>query len=332
MSYQRHAALAALSIAASAAAVMSFPGSASAQEYPSHPITMVVPFPPGGVADLTGRPTAMALEKVLKQRVIVENRPGAGGATGNAHVINARPDGYTILMALSSLSVIPEAEKLAGKKPTYELSQLAPIARISADPNVLAVRTDAPWKTVRDLVEFAKKNPGKVSYSSSGIYGALHMPMEIFAHAAGIKLWHVPFNGGGPAITALLGSQVETTAGGPSALKGHFDGGRLRPLAIWGSQRLASLPDVPTFKELGLDAEYFIWSGVLVSAATPPEIRNRLRDAARTAVRDPDFIAQMAKIETPVAYLDAPDFQRYWDADAKKLAETVKRIGLVEQK
>jgi len=300
--------------------------------YPSRPITMVVAFPPGGVADITARPTAFAMEKVLKQRVIIENRPGAAGATGNAYVANARPDGYTLLMALSSISVIPEAERLQGNKPPYELNQLAPIALISADPVVLVVRKEAPWATVKDFVEDAKNRPGKISYSSSGIFGALHMPYTLLEHASGITLWHVPYNGGGPAVQALLGSQVDSTVGGPAAMIGQIKGGRLRPLATFGSKRLASLPDVPTLKELGIDAEYFIWAGLMAPAATPPAVRQKLRDSVRQTVQDPDFRNAMAKVETPINYLDAPEFQKFWDADANKLAEAVKRVKIVEQR
>src|SRR2546427_2594730 len=186
--------------------------------YPTHPVTMVVAFPPGGVAELTGRPTAIAMEKVLGQRVIIENRPGAAGATGNAYVANSKPDGYTLLMALSSISVIPEAERLQGHKPPYELNQLAPIALISADPVVLVVRKEAPWMTVKDFVEDARQRPGKISYSSSGIFGALHMPFTLLEHATGITLWHVPYNGGGPAVEGPLGPQGGFPIGGPAAM------------------------------------------------------------------------------------------------------------------
>src|SRR5215831_15656882 len=240
---------------------------AFAQEpYPSRPVTMVVAFPPGGVADITARPTALAMEKVLKQRVIVENRQGAAGATGNAYVANSKPDGYTLLMALSSISVIPEAERLQGNKPPYELAQFAPIALISADPVVLVVREDAPWKTVKDFIADAKSRPGKITYSSSGIYGALHMPFVLLEHATGTSLWHVPYNGGGPAVQALLGSQVDVTVGGPAVMIGQIKGGRLRPLANFGDKRLASMPEVPTLKEAGIDAEYFIWCGLMAPA------------------------------------------------------------------
>ncbi len=300
--------------------------------YPSRPITMVIAFPPGGVADITARPTAFTMEKMLKHRVIIENRPGAAGATGNAYVANAKPDGYTVLMALSSVSVIPEAERLHGRKPPYELAQFAPIALISADPVVLVVRDEAPWKNVSQFISDARQRPGKITYSSSGIYGALHMPFTLLEHATGITLWHVPYNGGGPAIQALLGSQVDVTVGGPATMIGQIKGKRLRPLASFGNKRLASLPDVPTLKELGIDAEYFIWAGLLAPRATPPALQQTLRNAVRQTVEDPEFRAAMAKVETPISYLDAPEFQKFWDADAIKLAEAVKRTGLVEQR
>jgi len=300
--------------------------------YPSRPITMVIAFPPGGVADITARPTALTMEKMLKRRVIIENRPDAAGATGNAYVANAKPDGYTVLMALSSVSVIPEAERLHGRKPPYELAQFAPIALISADPVVLVVRDEAPWKNVSEFISDARQRPGKITYSSSGIYGALHMPFTLLEHATGITLWHVPYNGGGPAIQALLGSQVDVTVGGPATMIGQIKGKRLRPLASFGNKRLASLPDVPTLKELGIDAEYFIWAGLLAPRATPPALQQTLRNAVRQTVEDPEFRAAMAKVETPISYLDAPEFQKFWDADAIKLAEAVKRTGLVEQR
>ncbi len=316
-----------------AAVALTAAAAAFAQEqYPSRPITMVVAFPPGGVADITARPTAIAMERVLKQRVIVENRPGAAGATGNAYVAHARPDGYTLLMALSSISVIPEAERLQGKKPPYELSDFAPIALISADPVVLVVREDSPWKTVKDFVADAKQRPGKISYSSSGIFGALHMPFALLESATGTTLWHVPYNGGGPAVQALLGGQVDSTVGGPAAMIGQIRAKKFRPLASFGGKRLASLPDVPTLKELGIDAEYYIWAGILAPAATPAPIQQKLRDAVRQAVNDPDFKNAMAKVETPVSYLDAPEFRSYWDADARKLATAVKTVKIEEQK
>ncbi|KAB2911776.1 MAG: tripartite tricarboxylate transporter substrate binding protein [Hyphomicrobiaceae bacterium] len=299
--------------------------------YPTRPITMIVPFPPGGVADQTGRPVAAAMEKILKQPVVVSNRPGAGGAVGMSLAANAKPDGYTILMALSSISIIPEADKLFGRQPTYRMDQLAPVALVTADPTVLMVRADSPWKTVKDFVEDARKRPGEISFSSSGIYGTLHMAMEMFAHSAGIKLKHVPFSGAGPAMTALLGNHVQAFASGPSVVLPQIQAGKLRPLAVWGDKRVAALPDVPTFKELGFkDVEFYIWSGLFAPAGTPEPIMKTLRDTMRMVVADPDFKSAMEKLQTPVDYRDAPEFKEFWDKDAAELARAVQRVGRIE--
>src|SRR6266852_6508984 len=214
-------------------------GSAFAQDYPSKPITMVLPFPPGGVAEIVGRPLASIMEKALKQPIVLINRPGAGGAVGMASVAKGPADGYTILMGLSSISIFPVSDRINGKEPPYELKDLAPIALVTADPTVLVVRTDSPYKTLRDFVDAARANPGKINYSSSGVYGTLHVSMEIFANAAGIKLFHVPYQGGGPAVTALLGGQVEALASGPAAAIGQIRGGKMRALASWSTERLA---------------------------------------------------------------------------------------------
>ena len=304
-----------------------------AQEaFPSRPITMIVPFPPGGVADITGRPTAHVMGKLLKQSVVVQNKGGAGGSVGTAQAARAAPDGYTILMALSSISVLPVADRLQGRTPAYELDQFAPIALISADPTVLVVSADGPYKTLKDLVEAAKAKPGTINYGSSGVYGTLHVAMEIFADAAGIKLFHIPYQGGGPAVAALLGGQIDALASGPSAAIGQIKAGKMRALAVWGDKRLASLPDVPSMKELGYDATFYIWSGLFAPAATPSPILMTLRDAARRTAEDPEFKEAMAKVETPIAYLDAPAFKTFLDKDAARLKVAVERIGKVPEK
>lgn len=295
--------------------------------YPSKPITMIVPFPPGGVADIVGRPLAASMEKTLRQPVVVTNRTGAGGAVGMAAVAKSAPDGYTILMGLSSISVFPVADRVAGKQPAYEMSDFAPIALVTADPTVLVVRADGPYKTLKDFVAAAKANPGKINYSSAGVYSTLHVAMEIFAGAAGIELFHVPYQGGGPAVTALLGGQVEALASGPAAAIGQIRGGKMRALASWSTERLKLLPDIPTFKELGYDAEFYIWSGVFAPARTPAPVLGRLREAVRAAANSAEFRNAMEKVSTPVSYLDAPEFKKYWDADAARLRVVVERIG-----
>jgi len=304
----------------------------SAQEaYPSRPITLIVPFPPGGVADITGRPTANALERVLKQPVVISNRPGAGGAVGNSLVANAKPDGYTLLMALSSISVIPEADKLFDRKPAYTLDQLIPIALISADPTILVVHPSLPAKSLKEVIALARAKAGQLTYSTSGIYGALHMPMEMFLHAAKLKMRAVHTTGGGPAITALLGGHVEMTVGGPAAIASHVKAGRLRPIVSWGAKRSEAFPDVLTFKEQGYDIEYYIWAGMFAPGGTPEPVMRTVRDAVHKAVEDPDFKSTMTKINSPIQYMDAPEFAKYWAADAKRLGEAVKAIGRVDE-
>jgi tripartite-type tricarboxylate transporter receptor subunit TctC len=318
--------LAALAFAAALA-----PAIAAAQaDYPTKPVTMIVPFPPGGVADITARPVAEAMGRYLKEPVVVENRAGAGGGVGMQYVSRAKPDGYTVLLALSSISIIPEADKVLGRDPMFQLSQLVPIARFTADPTVLAVRADGPYKSVKDLIEAARKAPGTIPYGSSGNYGTMHVPMEMLAGDANVKLLHVPFTGAGPAVVALLGGQIEALSTGPSTVLGHMKGGKVRVLATWGETRHPALPDVPTLKELGYDAQFSQWTGLFVPAGTPDAVVAKLREAAKFAVADASFQSALAKVETPIQYLDQPQFRVFWDHDAKKLADVVKKIGKVE--
>ncbi len=306
-------------------------GYASADEpYPNHPVNVIVPFPPGGVAELTGRPALYALSKQLKQQFILINKPGAGGSIGAAAVTTGKPDGYTLLLALASVSTNPEADKMAGRPAAFQLDQLAPIALLTADPVILMVRADSPYKTLKDLVDDAKKRPGAINYSSSGNYGTYHVATEMFNYAAGIEMKHIPYAGGGPALLALLGGQVDVGLLGPSVASSQIKAGKLRALASWGGKRLAAFPDLPTLKELGYNVEYYIWSGLFAPAGTPEPIMKTLRDGVRAVVADEEFKANMAKIETPINYLDAPEFKKFWDEDAKRLIEVVRKIGKIE--
>lgn len=316
-----------------AVSMVAFAAAAHAQEpYPNRAITMIVPFPPGGFVDLSARPLAMAMEKILKQPIAVTNRPGAVGATGTAAAANAKPDGYTVLTTASTISLVPETDKLFDRKPAYTLSQLAPIALIWTDPTYLVVRSESPWKSVKEVVADAKQRQGQMVFSSSGTYGAMHIPMEMFLQAEKLKMRHLPTTGGGPAITALLGGHVDMTVGGPTALSAHIKSGKLRGLAGWGAKRHDLLPDVPTFMELGYNIEYYVWVGLFAPSQTPDAIVKMLREAARKAVEDSDFKAIMAKLSTPIYYLDAPEFRKFWDRDKERMAEVIKAIGRVEDK
>ena len=298
--------------------------------YPNHAVNVIVPFPPGGVAELTGRPALHVLSKQLKQPFVLINRPGAGGSIGAAVVATAKPDGYTLLLALASVSTNPEADKMAGRAPAFQLDQLAPIALLTADPVIMMVKSDSPYKTLKDLIDDAKKRPGAINYSSSGNYGTYHVATAMFSAAADIEMKHIPYAGGGPALLALLSGQVDVGLLGPSVASAQIKAGKLRPLASWGSKRLAAMPDLLTLKELGYNVEYTIWSGLFAPAGTPEPVMNTLRDAVRTMVADEEFKASMAKIETPIQYLDAPEFRKFWDQDARRLIEVVRKIGKIE--
>jgi len=301
--------------------------------YPTKPVTMIAPFPPGGVADIVGRPLAASMEKTLKQPVIVVNRSGAGGAVGTTAAAKSAPDGYTILMSLSSISIFPVSDPMNGRPIPYRLSDFAPIALVTADPTVLVVAGDSPFKTIQDFIASAKAYPNQMNYSSSGTYGTLHVAMEMFAGAAGIKMFHVPYQGGGPAVAALLGGQVHALASGPAAAIGQIKAGKMRALAGWGDKRLPIMPDLPTFKELGFkDVEFYIWSGVFVPAATPAPVQAKLRAAVRAAVADPQFKGAMEKVQTPINYLDAPEFSAFLAKDAARLKVAVEKIGPIGTK
>ena len=304
--------------------------SVAAADFPDHAITMIVPFPPGGVADTVARPVAEAMGRDLGQPVIIENKAGAGGGIGMGQVAKAKPDGYTMLLSLSSYTVLPEADRILGRAPLYQLDQLKPIARFTADPTVLVVRADAPWKTWAEFAAAVRANPGKFTFGSSGNYGTMHVPMEMLLGAAGLKMTHVPYTGAGPAIVGLLGGSIDAVATGPATIVQQVNAGKLRALAQWGNVRLAALPDVPTFHELGTNVDYAQWSGLFVPAATPEPIVKRLRDAARAAANDERVKQVMATAGSPIQYLDTPEFQRYVDVEAGRMADVVKRIGRVD--
>jgi tripartite-type tricarboxylate transporter receptor subunit TctC len=299
-------------------------------QYPERTITMVVPFPPGGVADTVARPVAEALGKELKQTVVIENKAGAGGALGMGQVARAAPDGYTVLMALSSISVLPEADKLFGRRPAFTLNQFKPIARFTADPTVFVVRADAPWKTLAEFLDDAKRKPGTYNYGSSGNYGTMHVPMEMLKANAGFRMVHIPFTGAGPAVVALLGGQVDAIASGPASVAQHIRSGRLRALAHWGEQPLLALPEVPSLSSLGHRVKFAQWSGLFVPAGTPDDVVAKLRAAARKVATDAQVQQTIRTAGSPIEYLDAPEFQSYWDQDAAVMAEVVQRIGKVE--
>ena len=298
--------------------------------WPTRTVKIIVPFPPGGQADLAARPIAEALQRRLSQSVIVENRGGGGGKTGNAAVARSDPDGHTLLMTLSSFAVLPEADRLFERPVAYEVSDLTPVARILADPTLLAVPASAPWKTLKDFVDDAKSRPGMIPYGSSGPYGTLHVAMEMFAAEAGIKLLHVPFTGAGPALSGLLQGSLQALASAPGVLKPQADAGAIRVLANWGAERVPAFPDVQTFKELGFpNVEFYIWAGLFAPKATPQAILDPLRRHVKEIMADPAITKIFLNAGSPPAWQDAPEFRSFVEADSARLIRAVEKIGKV---
>jgi tripartite-type tricarboxylate transporter receptor subunit TctC len=311
--------------AASALAV----GSGLAQEsFPSHAITILNAFPPGGINDIVTRPFASTLEPILKQPVVVETKAGAGGQVGAQVGAAAKPDGYTLLSHNNGISGYEEVDKLFGRQPKTTAADFIPLARLVADPVVVIVNAQLPYKTLKDLLDDAKARPETIVYSSGGLYGATHLPVVLLEKATGIpKMRHLPTNGGGPAIISVLGNNAQVSTQTISATLPHIKAGKLRVLASFGGSRSKALPDVPTLKELGYDIEYYLWVGIFAPKATPANVLAVLNGAIEKAAHAEQYQAAIANLGLEPDYLGAADFAKFWAADVKRAGEAVKLIG-----
>ena len=294
-----------------------------AQSYPARPITVVVPYAPGAT-DQEARKLAEVASRHLGQPVVIENKEGAGGAIGAQFVARSRPDGYVLLYAAPAVVTIAP---LLGTAP-YAYEDLLPIARSTSSPHVLAIRSDAPFKTTAELLAYARANPGKVVFGSSGAGTAVHLAGEAFADAAGIKLNHVPYRGLAPAVTAALGGFVDMVIGLPVAIKPQVEAGKLRAIAQFGATRAPALPDVPTLRELGVNLSLGVEIGLFAPAGTPPAIVARIDDAISKAVASDEFRSFAAQVLAAPAFLDAAEYRRIVDAERAAYAKVVPAIDL----
>ena len=265
-----------------------------AQDYPNKPIKLVVPFPPAGGTDTLSRAIAQSISTNTKWTIVVENKPGAGGNIGLDATAKSPPDGYTLAMGqTSNLAVNPT---LYSNLPFDPVKDFAPIALISSQPLIVVVSAASPYKALRDLVEAAKKSPGKINMASAGNGTIGHIGGEIFQRRAGIKMTHVPYKGAGPAVTDLIGGSVDTIFGNSQSVGGLIAGGRLRPLAVTAAKRLPTLPDVPTVAELGYPGfEAATWSGLVAPAGTPKAIVDKLNAQANKALGTNEMKAKLAE-------------------------------------
>jgi tripartite-type tricarboxylate transporter receptor subunit TctC len=304
-------------------------GPAAAQEtFPSRPVTIINAFPPGGANDIVTRPLAAAMETVLKQPVVIETKAGAAGQVGAQVAAASKPDGYTLLSHNTGISGYAEVDRLFGRPVKTSRSDFVPLARLIADPILLLVNEQQPYRTLKELIDGAREKPDTLVFSSGGLYGATHLPLAYLEKAAGpLKLRHLPTSGGGPAIVAILGNNAQVTAQSVSATLQHVRAGKLRPLATFGATRSKALPDVPTLKELGYDVEYYLWVGIFAPKGVPSSIETILRAAIGKAAQSDSFRAALANAGQELAYLDGPDFQRFWDLDGKRTDEAVNLIG-----
>ncbi len=288
------------------AAALLHPLGAVAQAYPERPITFVCPWPAGGTADQSMRALCVAASRVLGQAIAVENKAGASGMIGTKAMASSKPDGYTI-------GQIPISVTRFSQLGTLQLDPLKDftyLARTSGQTFGMAIPVASNFKSLQELVAFAKANPGKVTYSHAGVGGATHVGMEEFAMAAGIQFNHVPYKGGADALQAVLGGHVDMLADS-SSWAPHVEAGKLKLLATWGEQRTTRFKDTPTLKELGYNVVVDAPNGIGAPKGMDPAVTKKLRDAFRVAVASAEFKQVTDKIDAPVLYLDGPDYEKY---------------------
>lgn len=297
-----------------------FFSAAMAQDFPTKPVRIIVPYGPGGV-DLQVRAMAPTLSRILGQQVVIENREGGGAIIGTNAVKNATPDGYTILFTgTSALAVVPHMRKNAG----YTADDFSPLGNATGTALLIAVRADAPYKSLQELVAYARANPGKINMGSAGPGTTTHMAGEAFQLAAGIEFTHVPYKGIGAAMQALVAGNSDIGFGIPTTMVPHAKSGKARILASMGPQRSEFAPDVPTLKEAGYDVVEVTRFGFFAPARTPPAVQEKLVEAVAQAARDPEFAAAMKKSSTSVLYLNPAELRAAVQAESSYWAKVLK--------
>lgn len=296
-------------------------GASFAAEYPTKPITLINPMPPGGTLDIQARAFASVADKLLGQPVVVVNKAGATGMVGGVAGAQAAPDGYTLTVGSVNIPNAIEWEIANGRKPPFTRHDFVCIGTFTMSPTILIVPADAPYKTLADFIADAKAKPGQLAFSSGGLYGMSHLPAEIFARAAGIKVRHVPAGGGGPSLTAVVGKHVDFSVNYPPNTLPLVRGNKVKALAIIGAKRLKSAPNIPTVKEFGIDAEYYGWVGLLAPVKTPKPIVDKLRAVTKKVAEDKTFIDMIEQPGDEVHFLGGEELAKYMDVESAKIAK-----------
>lgn len=297
-------------------------------DYPNKPITMVVPFPPGGAADNIARAATTGLSAALGQPVIIDNRPGAGGNIGTALAANAKPDGYTLLLGhVSPIAINPHTY---GKLTVDTLKDLTPIGLLSSGPTILVVHPSVPAKTLQEFIAYAKANPGKINYASAGSGGTTHVSMELLSRQAGIQMTHVPYKGGSPALQDLLAGRVQVMNDSLPQLMPYVKEGKLRALAVTSALRSEYAPEVPTAVEGGLpDYVLYGWLSVFVPSKTPPEIRKRISQALDTVVTSKAYTDFLTASSSPkFKPMSTEDFTKFVHTEYERWGKVVRDANI----
>jgi tripartite-type tricarboxylate transporter receptor subunit TctC len=322
--------LTAISVATLAALAIGGPlAPAAAQTYPNRPVTLVIPFPPGGSTSIVGRTVADKMSEILGQQIVVDNRGGAGGTIGTRAVAKSTPDGYTLLLGYTgTLAIGPTLYKNAGYDPRKDF---APIGMIGHAPNSLVVHPSTPAKTVQELVAHARKNPGKVNYGSAGVGTVSHVSGEYFANAAGLKLVHIPYKGTGPALADLIGGHIPMAFAPIPATHGPVSQGLLRGLAVTSGKRSSLVPELPTIAESGIkDFEASLYYGLVAPAGTPREIVDRLNKVLREALATADVRKRLTNDGAEATPGSPEEYASHIDRDEMRWSVVVKASGASE--
>ncbi|MBC7802769.1 MAG: tripartite tricarboxylate transporter substrate binding protein [Candidatus Parcubacteria bacterium] len=300
---------------------------AKAQTFPSRPVTLLVTFPAGGPTDIAGRALAEATSRYLGQPVVVENRPGATGTLGAAALVNAKPDGYTVSMIPITVLRLPHMENVS-----YDpIRDIRYVMGVSGYVFAFIVRSDAPWKTMAELVAGARANPEKISYGSHGIGGSVHLATEELSAAQGVKLNHIPYKGSADMLAAMLGGHLDVAVDSTGAVP-HVAAGKARVLAVLTEKRTPVWPEVPTLAELGYGIVSTSPYGIGVPAATPPAVVKSLHDAFRKGLEDPIHTKTLEKYNQPVWYLSSEDYTKWAREQYEKERKIINSIGLAKKK
>ena len=305
---------------AALATALAMPAPGFAQ-FPTKEVSIIVPYAPGGATDLVFRALANSSQKYLGKAVVVVNRAGGGGAVGFTEAAQAKPDGYTLVSVITPVAILPHQVKTAFTYQSFE-----PIINVVQDPAMFQVRADAPWKTQAEFLDYARKNPAMITVGNSGAGGGVHLIALAFEKAAGVRFNHIPFAGGGPSVTALLGGHVHAVSVSPPEGIPHVKAGKLRIVALFSGSRMADFPNVPTVREQGIDFTMSQWRGLAAPKGAPAEAIRVLHDAFKNGMEDPAFVKNAADMSVALAYLGPAVFGKLMAADHERYAKLVAEI------